>query len=160
MDIKEIKEGQGIVYDAGCGCGDVFAVVLSVGAKCISVVPVQVIELGDKCYDDEGAIKEKHKDNVRLKDCPPPFSQLYEQASNGVYCHADMDNLIHIKESEFESINLEIVDDGAVITEHMMEEIKNHPWQEQLQKQKVMSNRRLPYIDYSGYQREDDQYEP
>lgn len=156
MDIKKIKEGQGIVYDAGRGCGDVFAVVLSVGAECISVASVRVIELGDKCYNDVGAIKELHKDNVRLKDCPPPFSHLYKYAKDGLYCHADMDNLIHIKESEFESINLGIVDDGAVITEHMMEEIKNHPWQDQLQKQKVMSVKQstnLLHVDNSMIKR-------
>lgn len=155
MDTLKIKEGQGVFYK-GCRNAIRNGIVINVSENSIDVALVHPIKLRDKCYDDEGAIKEKHKDNVRLKDCPPPFSVAYQRSENGLYCYADMDNLIHIKESEFESINLGIVDDGAVITEHMMEEIKNHPWQDQLQKQKVMSVKQstnLLHVDNSMIKR-------
>ena len=90
---------------------------------------------------DEGAVKELHKDNVRLRDCPPPFSVAYQSSENGLYCHADMNNIKYIKESEFASKDLKVIDNGAVITDSTMNEILNHPWQEQPEKEKT---RRVP----------------
>lgn len=155
MNTLRFEEGRGVFYK-GCRDAAKIGVVINVFEHGIDIAPVATIEADTKCYNDVGAIKELHKDNVRLKDCPPPFSHLYKYAKDGLYCHADMDNLIHIKESEFESINLGIFDDGAVITEHMMEEIKNHQWQDQLQKQKVMSIKQstnLLHVDNSMIKR-------
>ena len=84
----EIHIGQGIRYNStrtDCEYG----IVIDVDNGCISIAPVYSIELDTKCYNDAGAAKEKHEHNVRLKDCPPPFSALCRCSEYGIYCYAN-----------------------------------------------------------------------
>ncbi len=131
LDVNNIKIhiGQGIRYDStrtGCEYG----IVIEVGNSCISIAPVYSIESDTKCYNDADAVKEKHQHNVRLKDCPPPFSALLRCSEYGVYCYANINELQHFNQNDCINRNVTVIDNGACITKEMMEEILNHPWQD------------------------------
>lgn len=121
-------------------------IIVNVYDNGIDIVLVKSLEFGDKCYDDDGAIYELHKDNVRLRGCPPPFQSLYRR-TEVAYCHADMNNLVHIKSSDYEQYHVTVIDDGAMVSESMMNEIKYHPWIDHLQKEKTKFDRLFPESD-------------
>ena len=132
----ELHVGQGIRYDStrtGCGYG----IVMDVDNSCISIAPVYSIELDTKCYNDTDAVKEEHQHNVRLKDCPPPFSALYRRSEYGVYCYANLKETQHFNQNDCTDRNVTVIDNGACITKRMMKEILDHPWQNHPEKEKT-----------------------
>lgn len=138
----EIHIGQGIKYDSrrtGCEYG----IVIDVGNSCINIAPVYSIESDTKCYNDAGAVKEKHEHNVRLKDCPPPFSALCRRSERGVYCYANMKETQHFNQNDCINRNVTVIDNGACITKGMMEEILKHPWQNHPEKEKINHRSRI-----------------
>lgn len=85
------------------------------------------------CYDDVGAVYEKHKNNVRLRNCPPPFSDLSNGVSDNVYVQTD--NIKCFAEDELNECHVTILDNGIKVDADVMREVKHHLWQEQPQKE-------------------------
>lgn len=101
-----------------------------------------------KCYDELGAKYPEDKDNVRLKDCPPPFMQLSRGADGGVYALADINNPIVFTKEQCIKYHVTVLDKGEKISDRDMNEIFNHPWDEQ--KQKQIELRRSQAMDKYG----------
>ncbi len=84
------------------------------------------------CYDDVDAVYEKHKDNVRLRKCPPPFVELSDGIKENVYVNADFNDVSRFTVdnlTEYDIVILGKVDDDVI------DEIKNHPFSTQSQKE-------------------------
>lgn len=145
-----IKVGQGIRYQAYDKSGlvtDKFALVVDVTESEIVAVPVKAVSLWNGhdyqkayvCYDELGAEYPRDKDNVRLQDCPPPFSDVTHLPGN-LFAYAaldDMQKLLVFDEEKCKKYHVEIVDEGKKISKRDMKNVLNHPWIDQLQKQKL-----------------------
>lgn len=143
-----MKEGQVIRYCNFREQYDGYGVIIRVNPDSIDYVEAYAVDKFTKCYDDAGAIKEKHKDNVRIKHCPPPFKELSQGVSGGVYVVADMDNLLTFTRTDIEINHVRVIDDGIQIDDADMHEIVNHPWSRQLEKEKRYESRidSIPYF--------------
>lgn len=154
MDLtKCFCEGQGVQFLSGNGKGHSYGVIIQVNENCVDFALVNRIRLNTKCYDEEGAIRDLHQHNVRLRDCPPPFTTLYKYCDNGAYVFADMNNLQRFTEKDCLDSKLCVVDKGKKVSYFMMEEIRHHPWPTQAQKEygnesvhKKLQKRRLPAV--------------
>lgn len=124
-----------------------FALVIGVTEGRITAVPVKCISLwnghdyqkASVCYDELDAEYPRDKDNVRLRDCPPPFSDVTHLSGN-LFAYAaldDMKKLLIFDEERCKKYHVEVVDDGKKISERDMQKVLNHPWTDQLQKEKV-----------------------
>ena len=142
-----IEMGQAITYKnerRGIGYG----VIIHSTENSISFVEIDRITEFTKCYDELGAKYPEDKDNVRLKDCPPPFMQLSRGVDGGVYALADINNPIIFTKEQCEKYHVTILDRGEKISKRDMDEIFNHPWDEQ--KQKQLELRRNQAVDEFG----------
>lgn len=133
-----IKKGQAIQYEKVHG-GEGYGIIISTTKDSISFVEAKRYDRYSKCYDDSGASYEKHKDNVRLKDCPAPFTELSNGDKGGVYVVADIDNPIKLTKEQCEKYHVTILDNGATISDRDMHEIFHHPWMDQKQKELKIS---------------------
>ena len=113
------------------------AVVIGVSDRNDTIFCVEVKRATEftKCYDELGARYPEDKDNVRLKDCPPPFKQLSRGIDGGVYALADINNPIRLTKEQCEKYHVMLLDGGATISDRDMHEIFNHPWMDQKQKE-------------------------
>lgn len=134
------KVGQGIRYIQRGYHGYLYGVILDVSDTHITFAKVYEAD-HILCYDDMGASYDKHRDNVRLKDCPLPFSAVSCGVSGGAYVYANADAYIKWDALQCKQHHVEVIDGGHTVTESMMNEIKHHPWQEQPEKEKT---RRVP----------------
>lgn len=134
------KVGQGIRYIQRGYHGYLYGVILAVSDVHITFAKVDEANRV-LCYDDMGASYDKHRDNVRLKDCPLPFSDVSHGVLGGAYVYANIDAYIKWDALQCEQHHVEVIDDGHLISESIMNEILNHPWQEQPEKEKT---RRVP----------------
>lgn len=83
------------------------------------------------CYDDMGAT-ELDKDNVRLRDCPPPFNNF------GIgNAFAIANEIQTVNKSEFAKRNCVVIDNGECISKRDMQEIREHLNSDPPQKQAV-----------------------
>ena len=142
-----IEIGRAITYKnerRGVGYG----VIIHSTENSISFVEVDRITEFTKCYDELGAKYPEDKDNVRLKDCPPPFKQLSRGVDGGVYALADINNPIIFTKEQCEKYHVTILDRGEKISKRDMDEIFYHPWDEQ--KQKQLELRRNQAVDKFG----------
>lgn len=101
-----------------------------------------------RCYDEPGADYQKHRNNVQLKNCPPPFTSLSRGFHGMVYANADMEHPVVLKKDDLNKYQIRILERGIKVPNADMKKIFNHPWEEQLQKQKTM--RRRSGIDISS----------
>ncbi|MBU5446324.1 hypothetical protein [Blautia sp. MSJ-36] len=142
-----IEMGQAITYKnerRGIGYG----VIIHSTENSISFVEIDRITEFTKCYDELGARYPEDKDNVRLKDCPPPFKQLSRGVDGGVYALADINNPIVFTKEQCIKYHVTVLDKGEKISDRDMNEIFNHPWDEQ--KQKQIELRRSQAVDKFG----------
>lgn len=115
-------------------------VVMGSGDYGVEIVPVQ--GLGDhiRCYDEGGAVYERDRDNVRLVDCPPPFTFLCIASDrNGCYAQAGFDSRLRLSEGVLDICDARVLDDGAKISERDMAAILDHPWREEKQVSRSLS---------------------
>ncbi len=129
-----IEMGQAIMYKnerRGIGYG----VIIHSTENSISFIEIDRITEFTKCYDELGARYPEDKDNVRLKDCPAPFKLLSRNIEGGVYALADVDNPIVFTKEQCEKYHVTVLDNGATISQRDMDEIFNHPWMDQKQKE-------------------------
>lgn len=145
-----IEKGHAIHYEIPNPYYEGNAVVIGVTDKndTIFCVAVERIKRFTKCYDEPGARYPEDKDNVRLKDCPPPFKQLSRGVDGGVYALADINNPIVFTKEQCEKYHVPVLDKGEKISQRDMDEIFNHPWDEQ--KQKQIELRRNQAVDKFG----------
>lgn len=89
-------------------------------------------------YDAVGAVYERDKDHVRLKDSPPPFSALAQGMKGNAGAFVDANHQYVIPEVEFSKCHLQVLDQGAKILQRDMRAIQYHPWPQELQKEKKL----------------------
>lgn len=135
---KDIRVGQGIVYNDELYNRTQYGVVLDVKKDSIVFSNVFCMDKYTKCYDMAGANYDTDRDNVQLKDCPPPFSVLSKNIKKNVYTYANMNQPQVFSKQQVRDYNVRIIDGGKTISKYDMKEVRNHPWQEQLQKEKVV----------------------
>ena len=95
-----------------------------------------------RCYDEVEANYERDRNNVQLKHCPPPFTKVLRGVPGRVYAMADMENPVILQKSYLSAYSLQILERGTKVPNADMKKIFNHPWEEQLQKQKTISSKR------------------
>lgn len=138
----KIEEGMAIEFRYSLNDDVSYGIVMSVGENYIDFIPVGKIGPFLKCYDDEGADEKRDKDNVRIKGCPPPFLKLCHTSELGIFAYANMDEMIRFNEDDCEKFGVKFSSDK--VKSYMMDELRNHPWIDQPQKEKL---RRRPLPD-------------
>lgn len=144
MNMNQYKVGQGVAFEVG-GV-DRYAVVMRVDEGHIDVVQVLNINCRNKlhiCYNEPGANYDLHRDNVRLRDCPPPFTELMSVAEHGSFAHADVKKLHRLSKQKCEAYVVTILDDGITVTNDMMRELWNHPWHDDLHRELSHNPKRI-----------------
>lgn len=157
--MAKFMEGQGVSWKHPISGLNKVGIVVNVGVDSIDVVPVYPMDKYTKCYDDVGAQRDRDTDNVRLKECPPPFSDFYrEMRQNFVsdaYVKADVVNPMFMDLHFINRYGVSVVDDGKTVSQKMMEEIHHHPWPEQLERERV---RELPSLSSEIENFEDNEF--
>lgn len=138
MNMSQYKCGQGVTFRKGSM--SINAVVMDVSDKGLSVVQVMRIDKRNKlhvCYNEPDAKYDLHRDNVKLRDCPPPFTDLISRSDKGVFAYANMKKLHKLSKEKCEEYDVRLVDDGFQLTDDMMRELRNHPWNDDLHLEKL-----------------------
>ena len=144
----DFQVGQAIYYDGGNPRYSYYGVVVDVNESEVELVHVNYKNQYVRCYDEPGADYQKHRNNVQLKNCPPPFTSLSRGFHGMVYANADMEHPVVLKKDDLNKYQIRILESGTQVPEADMKKIFNHPWEDQLQKQKTM--RRRSGIDISS----------
>lgn len=144
----DFQVGQAIYYDGGNPRYSYYGVVVDVNESEVELVHVNYKNQYVRCYDEPGADYQKHRNNVQLKNCPPPFTSLSRGFHGMVYANADMEHPVVLKKDDLNKYQILILERGTKVPNADMKKIFDHPWEEQLQKQKTM--RRRSGIDISS----------
>ena len=147
----KIRSRQGITYRTPGNTVNQYAVVLNVNHDYIEVMPVFKADRYTKCYDEEGAVKERDADNVRLRSCPPPFKQLAGDDSKSAFVIATSDNKILFNRDDVAKYQVRVIDDGALISETDRNTIYHHPWFDQREKERINNDRYHRAYDRFSY---------
>lgn len=144
----ELQVGHAVRYDYGNPRYMHYGVIVDVDEKSVGIVDVDYKDDLVRCYDEVGANYERDRNNVQLKHCPPPFTKISRGVSGKVYARADMENPVILQKSHLPAYSLQILERGTKVPNADMKKIFDHPWEDQLQKQKTM--RRRSGIDISS----------
>ena len=144
----ELQVGQAVRYDSGNPRYMHYGVIVNVDEKSVGIVDVDYKDDLVRCYDEIGANYERDRNNVQLKHCPPPFTKVSRGVPGRVYAMADMENPVILQKSHLPAYSLQILERGTKVPNADMKKIFDHPWEDQLQKQKTM--RRRSGIDISS----------
>ena len=144
----ELQVGQAVRYDSGNPRYMHYGVIVDVDEKSVGIVDVDYKDDLVRCYDEVGANYEMDRNNVQLKHCPPPFTKVSRGVPGKVYARADMENPVILQKSHLSAYSLQILERGTKVPNADMKKIFDHPWEDQLQKQKTM--RRRSGIDISS----------
>ena len=144
----DLQVGQAVRYDYGNPRYMHYGVIVDVDEKSIGIVDVDYKDDLVCCYDEVGANYERDRNNVQLKHCPPPFTKISRGVPGRVYAMADMENPVILQKSHLSAYSLQILERGTKVPNADMKKIFEHPWEDQLQKQKTM--RRRSGIDISS----------
>lgn len=144
----ELQVGQAVRYDSGNPRYMHYGVIVDVDEKSVGIVDVDYKDDWVRCYDEVGANYERDRNNVQLKHCPPPFTKISRGVPGRVYAMADMENPVILQKSHLPAYSLQILERGTKVPNVDMKKIFDHPWEDQLQKQKTM--RRRSGIDISS----------
>lgn len=143
----DLQVGQAVRYDYGNPRYMHYGVIVDVDEKSVGIVDVDYKDDLVRCYDEVGANYERDRNNVQLKHCPPPFTKVSRGVPGRVYAMADMENPVILQKSHLPAYSLQILERGTKVPNADMKKIFDHPWEDQLQKQKTM--RRRSGIDVS-----------
>ena len=149
MKLSDFEVGHAIEYDKfGIRRG------LVVDVTRLYIVVVQVFrvmkQLPDNCFyhvpcyddiDDVNFVYDKHKDNIRLRKCPPPFVDFSDGINENVYAYAG--KTYKFGQKEIDEYGVTILDGGAKVDDDVIAEVLHHPFPQQLQKQ-LTYQRSLP----------------
>lgn len=125
--------GTGVMFDMPDRVGH--GVVMSDDGSSIEIVPVLKLEGDIRCHDEGGAVYDRHRDNVKLKDCPPPFMFLCAFSERGCYAMAALGARMHMTYDEADRYAVTVLDDGAKISDRDMSEILDHPWRDEMERE-------------------------
>lgn len=137
----DFQVGHAIYYDGGNPRYSYYGVVVDVNESEVELVHVNYKNQYVRCYDEPGADYQKHRNNVQLKNCPPPFTSLSRGFHGMVYANADMEHPVVLKKDDLNKYQIRILESGTQVPKADMDKIFDHPWEEQLQKQKTMHRR-------------------
>ena len=144
----DFQVGQAISYKYGSPSYRQQGVIIGVDDNAIDVVSVNRKNGIIKCYDEPGADYYRDRNHVRLRNCPPPFSSLTSNRPGMAYANADIENPIVLCKDNLAEYQVQILENGRKVPKADMDKIFDHPWEEQLQKQKTI--RRRSGIDISS----------
>lgn len=144
----DLQVGQAVRYDYGNPRYMHYGVIVDVDEKSVGIVDVDYKDNFVRCYDEVGANYERDRNNVQLKHCPPPFTKVSRGVPGRVYAMADMENPVILQKNQLPAYVLQILERGTKVPNADMKKILEHPWEDQLQKQKTM--RRRSGIDISS----------
>lgn len=144
MDMNQFRAGQGVSFVSGGR--RIHAIVMrahDVGLELAQVVVVNRLDARHICYNEPGANYDLHRDNVKLRDCPPPFTELMSVAEHGSFVHADVKKLRRLSKQKCEAYGVIVLDDGITVTNDMMRELWNHPWHDDLHRELSRNPKRI-----------------
>lgn len=144
----DFQVGQAISYKYGSPSYRQQGVIIGVDDNTIDIVSVNRKNGIIKCYDEPGADYYRDRNHVRLRNCPPPFSSLTSNRPGMAYANADIENPIVLCKDNLAEYQVQILENGRKVPKADMDKIFDHPWEEQLQKQKTI--RRRSGIDISS----------
>lgn len=137
----DFQVGQAISYKYGSPSYRQQGVIIGVDDNAIDVVSVNRKNGIIKCYDEPGADYYRDRNHVRLRNCPPPFSSLTSNRPGMAYANADIENPVVLRKDNLAEYQVQILEDGRKVPKADMDKIFDHPWEDQLQKQKTMHRR-------------------
>ena len=144
----DFQVGQAISYKYGSPSYRQQGVIIGVDDNTIDIVSVNRKNGIIKCYDEPGADYYRDRNHVRLRNCPPPFSSLTSNRPGMAYANADIENPVVLHKDNLAEYQVQILENGRKVPKADMDKIFDHPWEEQLQKQKTI--RRRSGIDISS----------
>ena len=137
----DFQVGQAISYKYGSPSYRQQGVIIGVDDNTIDIVSVNRKNGIIKCYDEPGADYYRDRNHVRLRNCPPPFSSLTSNRPGMAYVNADIENPVVLRKDNLAEYQVQILENGRKVPKADMDKIFDHPWEEQLQKQKTMHRR-------------------
>lgn len=137
----DFQVGQAISYKYGSPSYRQQGVIIGVDDNTIDIVSVNRKNGIIKCYDEPGADYYRDRNHVRLRNCPPPFSSLTSNRPGMAYANADIENPVVLRKDNLAEYQVQILENGRKVPKADMDKIFDHPWEEQLQKQKTMRRR-------------------
>ena len=137
----DFQVGQAISYKYGSPSYRQQGVIIGVDDNTIDIVSVNRKNGIIKCYDEPGADYYRDRNHVRLRNCPPPFSSLTSNRPGMAYANADIENPVVLHKDNLAEYQVQILENGRKVPKADMDKIFDHPWEEQLQKQKTMHRR-------------------
>ena len=138
----DFQVGQAISYKYGSPSYRQQGVIIGVDDNAIDVVSVNRKNGIIKCYDEPGADYYRDRNHVRLRNCPPPFSSLTSNRPGMAYANADIENPVVLHKYNLAEYQVQILEDGRKVPKADMDKIFDHPWIDEMQKQKTMCNER------------------
>lgn len=112
LTADRLCRGQGISWTSSDGT-DMYGAIVVKKDGSIRVVPVSPLKSGDKCYNDVGIVKGDANYLVRMKDCPPPFSDVCQDSALGqCYVLANPKCAIGFSDKQLLASHAALVDDG------------------------------------------------
>ena len=138
----DFQVGQAISYKYGSPSYRQQGVIIGVDDNTIDIVSVNRKNGIIKCYDEPGADYYRDRNHVRLRNCPPPFSSLTSNRPGMAYANADIENPVMLRKDNLAEYQVQILEDGRKVPKVDMDKIFNHPWEDQLQKQKEICSKR------------------
>ena len=137
----DFQVGQAISYKYGSPSYRQQGVIIGVDDNAIDVVSVNRKNGIIKCYDEPGADYYRDRNHVRLRNCPPPFSSLTSNRQGMAYENADIENPVVLHKDNLAEYQVQILEDGRKVPKADMDKIFDHPWIDEMQKQKTMHRR-------------------
>ena len=134
----DFQVGQAISYKYGSPSYRQQGVIIGVDDNTIDIVSVNRKYGIIKCYDEPGADYHRDRNHVRLRNCPPPFSSLTSNRPGMAYANADIENPVVLRKANLAEYQVQILESGRKVPKADMDKIFDHPWEDQLQKQKIM----------------------
>ena len=138
----DFQVGQAISYKYGSPSYRQQGVIIGVDDNTIDIVSVNRKNGIIKCYDEPGADYYRDRNHVRLRNCPPPFSSLTSNRPGMAYANADIENPVVLHKYNLAEYQVQILEDGRKVPKADMDKIFDHPWIDEMQKQKTMRNER------------------
>jgi hypothetical protein len=154
--------GQGLVsmyYDKYCARHYYHSLIVSRNDEGVFTVPVKALINPSEMFD---ASDDKHfMHNVPLRDSPPPFSEI---GSQDIYAIANLSTVEFVSFSDFEKFHVMSSDNHICISDNDLHTVFNHDKEQDEKEFKrelprknhdMEIQRDVPYIDYSGYSKDD-----
>lgn len=113
--------------------GGHWGVIMSDSENVLSIVEVDVLRYGDKYFDDADAVYDRDKDNVRIRDIPPFMMLSIAAGDSGCCAFSNPDEWHHITYEDAEQYDMNIIDEGYLVSDRDMNLILHHPWPKQME---------------------------